>query len=171
MIRPVALPGFCNRGGGSEVWVCRGSRVRSPPVPVVLSVYQRGSLLDDLAMYLSCETKKFHDNESTHILHNFGRPPIAGEASPFPPGGATGLEVQNRRARHAPLCPVVNASGERAHYSIGVLISLSWVDPAHYVRRGQATSGQGRGPKGQSARPRAGWGYWGRGSQPPWQGC
>ena len=40
----------------------RGSRVRSPPssttttppVPVVLSVYQRGSLLDGLAMYSSC---------------------------------------------------------------------------------------------------------------------
>ena len=44
-----------------------GGRVRSPPVPVVLSVYQRGSLLDGLAMYLSCDTKKFHDNESTHI--------------------------------------------------------------------------------------------------------
>ena len=58
-------------GGGSEVWVYRGSSVRSPPVPVVLSVYQRGSLLDGLAMYLSCDTKKFHDHESTHILHNF----------------------------------------------------------------------------------------------------
>ena len=57
--------------GGSEVWIYRGSRVRSPPVPVVLSVYQRGSLLDGLAMYLSCNTKKFHDNESTHILHNY----------------------------------------------------------------------------------------------------
>ena len=57
--------------GGSEVWVYRGSRVRSPPVPVVLSVYQRGSLLDGLAMYLSCDAIKFHDNESTHILHNF----------------------------------------------------------------------------------------------------
>ena len=54
-------------GGGSEVWVYRGSRVRSPPVPVVLSVYQRGSLLDGLAMYLLCVTEKFHDNESTHI--------------------------------------------------------------------------------------------------------
>ena len=31
--RPVAPPGpgFCNRRGGSEVWVYRGSRVRSPP--------------------------------------------------------------------------------------------------------------------------------------------
>jgi len=36
--------------GGSEVWVYRGSRVRSPPVPVVMSVYQRGSLLDGLAV-------------------------------------------------------------------------------------------------------------------------
>ena len=68
--------------GGSEVWVYRGSRVRSPPVPVVLSVYQRGSLLDDLAMYLSCDTKKFHDNESTHILHNFWTSTHRGEASP-----------------------------------------------------------------------------------------
>ena len=87
---PVAPLGFCNRGGGSEVWVYRGSRLRSPPVPVVLSVYQRGSLLDGLAMYLSCDTKKFHDNESTHILHNFGRPPIGGKLSP---GGATAQDV------------------------------------------------------------------------------
>jgi len=63
---PVAPPGFLT--GGSEVWVYRGSRVRSPPVPVVLSVYQPGSLLDGLAMYLSCDTKKFHYNESTHII-------------------------------------------------------------------------------------------------------
>ena len=44
-------------GGGSEVWVYRRARVRSPPVPVVLSVYQRGSLLDGLVMYLSRDTK------------------------------------------------------------------------------------------------------------------
>jgi len=29
-LQPVAPPGFCNRWG-SEVWVYRGSRVRSPP--------------------------------------------------------------------------------------------------------------------------------------------
>ena len=75
--------------GGSEVWVYRGSRVRSPPVPVVLSVYQRGSLLDGLAMYLSCVTKKFQDNESTHILHNFWTSTHRGELPPFPPDGAT----------------------------------------------------------------------------------
>ena len=63
----------------------RGSRVRSPPVPVVLSVYQSGSLLDGLAMYLSCDTKKFHDNESTHILDIFGRPLIGGKLPPSPP--------------------------------------------------------------------------------------
>ena len=80
----VAPPGFCN--GGSEVWVYRGSRVRSPPVPDVLSVYQRGSLLDGLAIYLSCGTKKFHDNESTHTYYIiFGRPPIGVEASPLSP--------------------------------------------------------------------------------------
>jgi len=79
----VAPPGLCNRGGS------RGSRVRSPPVPVVLSVYQRGSLLDGLAMYLSCDTKKFHDNENTYYII-FGRPPIGGKLSPFPLGGATG---------------------------------------------------------------------------------
>ena len=79
-------------GGGSEVWVYRGSRVRSPSVPVILSVYQRGSLLDGLAMYLSCDTKKFHDNESTHILHNFWTSTHMGEASPSPPpGGATAM--------------------------------------------------------------------------------
>jgi len=55
-------------------------------------VYQRGSLLDGLAMYLSCDTKKFHDNESTHILHNFWTSTHRGEASPFPPGGATDLQ-------------------------------------------------------------------------------
>jgi len=46
------------------------------------------ALLDGLAMYLSCDTKKFHDNESAHILHNFWTSTHRGEASP-PPGGAT----------------------------------------------------------------------------------
>jgi len=79
---PVSPLGFCNRGG-SEVWVYRGSRLRSPPVPVVLSVYQRGYLLDGLAMYLSCDTKKFHDNESTRILHNFWTSTHRVEAFPW----------------------------------------------------------------------------------------
>ena len=72
-------------GGGSEVWVYRGSSVQSPPVPAVLSVYQRASLLDGLAMYLSRDTNKFHDNESTHILHNFRTSTHRGEASFFHP--------------------------------------------------------------------------------------
>jgi len=76
----VAPPGFCNRGE-VRYGVYRGSRVRSLPVPVVLSVYQRGSLLDGLAMYLSCDKKKFHDNESTHILHNFWTSTHRGEAT------------------------------------------------------------------------------------------
>ena len=51
---------------------------------VVLSVYQRGSLLDGLVMYLSCDTKKLHDNESTHILHNFWTSTHRGESFPPP---------------------------------------------------------------------------------------
>jgi len=67
---------------------------RSPPVPVVLSVHQRGSLLDGLAMYLSCDTKKFHDSESAHILHNFWTSTHrAGEASPLTPLAAPLVSV------------------------------------------------------------------------------
>jgi len=80
----VAPPGFCNRG---EV---RYGSIGGLEYEVVLSVYQRGSLLDGLAMYLSCDTAKFHDNESTHILHNFWTSTHRREASPLPPGGATG---------------------------------------------------------------------------------
>jgi len=47
------------------------------------------ALLDGLAMYLSCDTKKFHDNESTHILHNFLTSTHRGGSFPLPPGGAT----------------------------------------------------------------------------------
>jgi len=79
--------------------VYRGSRVRSPPVPVVLSVYQCGSLLDGLAMYLSCDTKKFHDNESTHILHNFWTSTHRGKLPPVPPGGATVMQYRPRSVR------------------------------------------------------------------------
>ena len=49
-----------------------GLEYEVPPVPVVLSVYQRGSLLDGLAMYLSCDTKKFHDNEVIGCIGHFG---------------------------------------------------------------------------------------------------
>ena len=40
-----------------------------PQSRVVLSVYQRGSLLDGLAVYLSCDMKKLHDNESSQSTH------------------------------------------------------------------------------------------------------
>jgi len=95
--------------GGSEVWVYRKSRVRSPAVPVVLSVYQRGSLLDGLAMYLSCDTKKFHDNEISHILHNFWMSTHRGESFSLAPGGATvsrrtwTVSEIGKRTRHASL--------------------------------------------------------------------
>ena len=82
----MAPPGFCNRGkvrygsiGGLEYEV---------PQSRLYCLYQRGSLLDGLAMYLSCDTKKFRDNESTHILHNFWTSTHRGKLPP-PPGGAT----------------------------------------------------------------------------------
>ena len=61
----MAPPGFCNRG---EV---RYGSIGSLEYEVPQSRLLRGSLLDGLAMYLSCDTKTFHDSESTHILHNF----------------------------------------------------------------------------------------------------
>ena len=80
----VTPPEFRNRGevrygsiGGLEYEVPHA-------VPVVLSVYQRGCLLGGLAMYLSCDTKKFHDNESTHILHNFWTSTHWGKLPPSP---------------------------------------------------------------------------------------
>jgi len=39
----VAPPGFCNRGG-SEVWVCRGSRVRSSPEADTFTAVHTGNL-------------------------------------------------------------------------------------------------------------------------------
>ena len=42
------------------------------------------------------DTKKFYDNESTHILHNFCTSTHRGEASaPLPPGGATAADRQH----------------------------------------------------------------------------
>jgi len=65
----------------------------SPGCIVCVSI-QRGSLLDGLAMYLSCDVKKLHEsNESTHILHNFWTSTHRVEASPSPPGGATAPSV------------------------------------------------------------------------------
>ena len=80
----MAPPGFCNRGevrygsiGGLEYEV--------PQSRLYCLCINRGSLLDGLAMYLSCDRTKFHDNESTHILHNFWTSTHRGEASPaFP---------------------------------------------------------------------------------------
>ena len=80
-----------------------GLEYEVPPVPVVLSVYQRGCLLDGLAMYLSCDTKKFHDNESTHILHNFWTSTHRGEASPFPPWWRHWSQRKTKRPNAIPI--------------------------------------------------------------------
>ena len=53
---------------GSEVWVYRGSRVRSPPVPVVLSVYQRGSLLVVVVVVVTFFNHNFVNCKATLIL-------------------------------------------------------------------------------------------------------
>jgi len=89
----VAPPGFCNTGevrygsiGGLQYEV-----PQSPLYCLCINVALCSTALQIVAMYLSCDTKKFHDNESTHILHNFWTSTRWGEASPLPPGGATGL--------------------------------------------------------------------------------
>jgi len=81
-VRPVAPPGFCNRGGESEVWAYRGSRVRRPPEADTFTAVHR-------------EFVGF-DNETTHILHNFWTSTHRGEASPSP-------------RSLAPLCAAVSA--------------------------------------------------------------
>ena len=51
-------------------------------------------------MYLSCDTKKFHDNESTHILHNFWTSTDRGEASrPSPLAAPLRRAVKSCRVR------------------------------------------------------------------------
>ena len=79
----MAPPGFCNRG---EV---RYGSIGGPEyeVPQSQLYCQRGSLLDGLAMYLSCDRKKFHDMKAHTYYIIFGRPPIGGRS--FPLGGAT----------------------------------------------------------------------------------
>jgi len=71
--------------GVSEVWVCRGSRVRSPPVPVVLSVYQRGSLLDGLQCICRVIRRSSMTMKANTYYIIFGRPPIGGKLPPFLP--------------------------------------------------------------------------------------
>jgi len=78
--------------GGSEVWVYRGPRVRSPPVPIVLSVYQRGSLLDGL----QCICRVIRRSSMTMKAHTyyiiFGRPSIGRKLPTSPPGGASVID-------------------------------------------------------------------------------
>jgi len=83
---PVAPPG--GEGGSFPAWV-DVQKLCNMCVPS-LSVCQRGSLLDGLAMYLSCDTKKFHDNESTQILYNFWTSSHRGKLPPSPLGAPLG---------------------------------------------------------------------------------
>ena len=87
-------------------------------------LYQRGSLLDGLAMYLSRDTKKFHDNESTHVLHNFWTSTHRGGRFPpsRSPGGAT----------DTPAHPVVCA-GSRHRPAACAQTSISVAQPGFWA--------------------------------------
>jgi len=45
-------------------------------------------------MYLSCDMKKFHDNESTHIFHNYW---MSTQSLTSPPPSSGGATVYGRR--------------------------------------------------------------------------
>ena len=78
-MRPVAPPGFCNSG---EVrYGSRGSRVRSPPEADTFTAVHR----EFVGFGMSCDTKKFYDNESTHILYKFWTSTHRGGSFPLPP--------------------------------------------------------------------------------------
>ena len=57
---------------------------------------------------MSCDTKKFHDNESTHILHNFWTSTHRREASPLP-----WRRHCTSHALHDPYCAHATAEGPR----------------------------------------------------------
>ena len=92
VFQPVAPPGFCNRGGGVRHGSIGGleyevaqSRLYCLCINLALC-----STALQCTVYLSCVMKKFHDNESTHILHNFWTSTHrGGEAFPSPTGRAT----------------------------------------------------------------------------------
>ena len=83
----MAPPGFCNRG---EVrYGSTGGLEYEVPQSRLYCLCINVALCSTALMYLSCDTKKFHDNESTHILHNFYTTTKGGKLPPSPPGGAT----------------------------------------------------------------------------------
>jgi len=77
-------------GGGSEVWVDRGSRVRSPPEADTFTAVHREFVGFGICRVIrrSSITMKAH---AYYII--FRRPPIGGKLPPFPPGGATDCVV------------------------------------------------------------------------------
>ena len=79
-----APPGFCNRGGEVRYGSVGGLEYKVPQSRLYCLCINV-SLCSTALVYLSCDTKKFHDNESTHILHNFWTSTHRGEASPLPP--------------------------------------------------------------------------------------
>jgi len=78
---------------------------KSPQSRLYCLCINDGSLFNGLAMYFSCDRKKFHDNESTHILHNFWTSTHRGDG---------GVEASPPSSLAAPLptacCVVVDAA-------------------------------------------------------------
>jgi len=66
----VAPPEFCNRGGAVR-YGSIGSLEYEVPQSQLYCLCINVALCSTALQCMSCDTKKFHDNECTHILHNF----------------------------------------------------------------------------------------------------
>ena len=120
----VAPPGFCNRGevrygsiGGLEYEV---------PQPRLYCLCINVALCSTAlhAMHLSCDKKKFHDNESTHILHNFWSSTHRRKLRPFPTGGATGAMLCIRGTSRGPVSVRLSQVGVLTGVTMGWLLRL-----------------------------------------------
>jgi len=90
-------------------------------------------------MYLSCDTKKFHDNESTHLLHNFWTSTHRGEASPLAapllvciPGGAHRRHVERRSSVAEHRIAFLYTASLQRHYHVRLLLLLLLLIPAFF---------------------------------------
>jgi len=71
--------------GGSEVWVYRGSTVRSPPVPVVYCLCINVALCSTAVQCICRVIRRSSITMKAHTYYIiFGRPPIGGSFPPFP---------------------------------------------------------------------------------------
>jgi len=82
-VQTVAPPGFCN--GGKVRYGSIGDLEYEVPQSRLYCLCINVALCSTALQCICRDTKKFHDNESTHILHNFWTSTHRGEASPLPP--------------------------------------------------------------------------------------